>query len=129
MIKNPDRKVKKIFTDSLIKKILKEKYSWVRSLYDNPVYSDITQKYPNSKRLFSYFFSLNTRYSVKGKNVSQVICDIAGQYNGKYAVLSKLTGESYDETAEKLVIKYLYSKNKKSFLTKKEAEQKTVLMA
>lgn len=110
-IKKPTDEIKKDIKNKVIYPEIKEAFEWTKSLYQDETYSYITDKYPRTRDLFVYFFSLNPKYRVKTKNSQQVIKDVSSQYGWDYKKLGKVTGKDYDALVKKIILNEIGKKS------------------
>lgn len=110
-IKKPTDNIKKDIRTKIIYPEIKEAFEWTKSLYQDETYSYITDKYPRTRDLFVYFFSLNPKYRVKTKNSQQVIKDVSSQYGWDYKKLGKVTGKDYDALVKKIILNEIGKKS------------------
>lgn len=104
----PDKKLKRKIQEELICPVLKKEYAWVKSLYGQKEYESITKKYPKPQQLFAKFYAADVTYNGKKKTEKAVINDIAGQYEGDYQALSKITERDYEVLARCIAIETLF---------------------
>lgn len=103
-LKKPSAKIKKEIKNKIIYPEIKDAFEWTSSLYRDETYSYITDKYPRTRDLFVYFFSLEPKYKAKKKDAKKVINQVAGQYGWDYKKLSKVTGKNYNAKVKKIVL-------------------------
>lgn len=109
-IKKPSSAMKKKIKTKIIYSEIKDAFEWTSSLYRDETYSYITDKYPRTRDLFVYFFSLNPKYKAKNKNADTVIKQISAQYGYDYKKLGKVTGKNYDALVKKIVLNEICKK-------------------
>ena len=102
-IKKPSVKIKNKIKSKIIYPEIKDSFEWTSSLYQDKNYAYITDKYPRTRDLFVYFFSLNPKYKVKNKNANTVIKQVAAQYAWDYKKLGRVTGKDYSPLVKKIV--------------------------
>lgn len=93
-MKNPSAEtteaIKKFIADTLT-----SEFDWVKSLYSDPSYKEYTDKYPNAKDLFAYFYSIDENYdSTAVADEAQVLSDIIAQYGDDWKTLGVNYGSS-----------------------------------
>lgn len=110
-IKKPSAIEKKEIKTKIIEPEIRDAFEWTSSLYRDESYSYITDKYPRTRDLFVYFFSLNPKYKVKNKDAHRVIKDISEQYGWDYKKLGKVTGKDYDARVKKIVLNEIGKKS------------------
>ncbi|ANX00709.1 ABC transporter substrate-binding protein [Thermoclostridium stercorarium subsp. leptospartum DSM 9219] len=82
--------IKQFVADTLTSEL-----EWVKSLYGNPSYAEYTEKYPNAKDLFAYFYSIDENYDSSAvADESQVLADIIAQYGDDWKALGNNYGGS-----------------------------------
>lgn len=103
-IKKPSDKTKKEIKNKIIYPEIKDAFEWTSSLYRDETYSYITDKYPRTRDLFVYFFSLNPKYKAESKQADTVIKQISAQYAYDYKKLGKVMGKDYSAQVKKIVL-------------------------
>lgn len=103
-LKKPSIKMKKEIKNKIIYPEIKDAFEWTSSLYRDETYSYITDKYPRTRDLFVYFFSLEPKYKAKKKEAKKVINQVTGQYGWDYKKLGKVTGKNYNDEVKKIVL-------------------------
>ena len=69
--------------------VLTSELDWVKSLYGNASYASYTDKYPQAKDLFAFFYNIDEGYdSTKVEDEAQVLKDILAQYGDDWKALS-----------------------------------------
>lgn len=110
-IKKPTDNIKKDIKTKIIYPEIKEAFEWTKSLYQDETYSYITDKYPRTRDLFVYFFSLDPKYRVKTKDSQEVIKQVSNQYGWDYKKLGKVTGKDYNALVKKIILNEIGKKS------------------
>lgn len=97
--------------DTIITPTLTSEMEWAASLYGDDSYKDYTDKYPETKDLFAFFYSKDEAYdSTAVADEKQVLADIIAQYGSDYKALGKAYAQdetNYDADVQKLAETYL----------------------
>lgn len=99
--------MKQVIREQVMIPALKEQFATIKTFYDDSAYSVYTSRYPRPEELFAFFYSINGKYSAKGKTESEVISDIADMYDGNYRQLaSVIVGDehAFDDKVQNLAV-------------------------
>ncbi len=99
--------IKPLIREQITLPTLRTQFANVKSFYGDTAYSVYTNKYPKATDLFTFFYSIDSNYSSKGKDEQTVINDIANMYGSNYKLLaSMIFGDEtlFDEQAVNIAV-------------------------
>ncbi len=101
---SPSKSLKSRLRQEIVEPVLEQELEWVESLYQDKSYRYFTKRYRKPVQLFAYFYSLKPDYKVGTRSKKQVLKDIQQQYSWNYRKLAQVTGNSYDDLAQRIAL-------------------------
>lgn len=102
--------------EQIVVPTLTSEMDWAASLYGDESYAAYTEKYPETKDLFAFFYSKDENYdSTKVSDEKQVLKDIIAMYGSDYKALGKAYAQDeshYDSDVESLAENYIVEQRK-----------------
>ena len=103
--------------ETIIIPTLTSELDWAASLYGNEAYATYTEKYPETKDLFAFFYSNDETYdSTKATDEKQVLKDLIEMYGTDYKALGKAFAQdesNFDEDVNALAETYVVEQKRK----------------
>ena len=123
-LKKHSKELQKQLQEEIVRKELTEELEWVKSLFRDDTYKDITDPYKAPKDLFAYYYAYQTKYSAKGKTEKEVFDDIVKQYSWHYDWVAKVTNENYTKRVQELARSVFLKQKGKDLVKQIEGIQK-----